>query len=83
MSENLTKREVAFFATKLQNGKNTPVLALFIPDTYDHGTVVTDVFDPNFTKIDNWAKTINEKLETTTTPQEMTALVDKYKAKEE
>ena len=41
MSENLTKREVAFFATKLQNGKNTPVLALFIPDTYDHGTVVT------------------------------------------
>ena len=69
MSENLTKREVAFFATKLQNGKNTPVLALFIPDTYDHGTVVTDVFDPNFTKIDNWAKTINEKLETTTTPQ--------------
>ena len=73
MNENLTKREVMLFAREMKNGKMTPTLALFIPDTYDKGTVVTDVFDPNFTKIDNWADTINkaieelEKVATTTT----------------
>lgn len=63
MDENLTKREVMLFAREMKKGKMTPVLGLFIPDVYDKGTVVTDVFDPNFMKTDNWADTINKAIE--------------------
>lgn len=63
MSENLTEREVALFSTKIQNGQTTPILALFIPGMYDHGTVVSDVFEPNFNKIDNWADIVNKALD--------------------
>ena len=40
----------------------TTFLKLFIPDLYDKGTVVTDVFDPNFTKIDQNAETVDATL---------------------
>ena len=42
--------------------KLTKFLSLFIPDIYDKGTVVTDVFDPNFTKIDQNAETVDATL---------------------
>lgn len=43
-------------------GKYTDFLDLFIPDKSDKGKVVTEVFDPNFTKIDNFSKDISNSL---------------------
>lgn len=40
----------------------TTFLKLFIPDLYDKGTVVTDVFDPNFTKIDQNAEAVDNSI---------------------
>ena len=40
----------------------TKFLKLFIPDLYDKGTVVTDVFDPNFTKLDQNAEAVDASL---------------------
>ena len=40
----------------------TNFLKLFIPDLYDKGTVVTDVFEPNFEKIDQNAKNVDDKI---------------------
>lgn len=39
--------------------KLTKFLSLFIPDIYAKGTVVSDVFEPNFEKIDQFAETID------------------------
>lgn len=40
----------------------TKVLNLWIPQKTDKGTVVTDVFEPNFTKIDQYAENTNVTL---------------------
>lgn len=41
----------------------TKVLSLWIPNKTDKGTVVTDVFEPNFTKLDQYAEATNQTLE--------------------
>lgn len=43
-------------------GVFTKFLQLWIPNKTDKGTVVTDVFEPNFTKLDENAKSNNETL---------------------
>lgn len=44
-------------------GVFTKILNLWIPNKTDKGTVVTDVFEPNFTKLDQYAETTNRSLE--------------------
>ena len=44
-------------------GVFTKILNLWIPNKTDKGTVVTDVFEPNFTKLDQYAETTNQSLE--------------------
>lgn len=48
---------------KLMQGVFTKILNLWIPNKTDKGTVVTDVFEPNFTKLDQYAETTNRSLE--------------------
>ena len=43
-------------------GVFTKILNLWIPNKTDKGTVVTDVFEPNFTKLDQYAETTNQTL---------------------
>lgn len=43
-------------------GVFTKILQLWIPNKTDKGTVVTDVFEPNFTKLDQYAETTNQTL---------------------
>lgn len=43
-------------------GVFTKFLQLWIPNKTDKGSVVTDVFEPNFTKLDQNAETTNETL---------------------
>ena len=43
-------------------GVFTKILNLWIPNKTDKGTVVTDVFEPNFTKLDRNAETTNKTL---------------------
>lgn len=43
-------------------GVFTKFLQLWIPNKTDKGSVVTDVFEPNFTKLDQNAETINKTL---------------------
>ena len=47
---------------KLMQGVFTKFLQLWIPNKTDKGSVVTDVFEPNFTKLDQNAETTNETL---------------------
>lgn len=47
----------------LMQGVFTKILNLWIPNKTDKGTVVTDVFEPNFTKLDQYAETTNRSLE--------------------
>lgn len=44
-------------------GVFTKILNLWIPNKTDKGTVVTDVFEPNFTKLDQYAEATNQTLE--------------------
>lgn len=44
-------------------GVFTKFLRLWIPNKTDKGSVVTDVFEPNFTKLDQNAETTNQSLE--------------------
>ena len=60
---DLTKKEIVNFAAKISNGRLTKFLSFFIPDIYDKGTIVTDVLEPNFEKMDNWAEEVSEELE--------------------
>lgn len=43
-------------------GVFTKILNLWIPNKTDKGTAVTDVFEPNFTKLDQYAETTNQTL---------------------
>ncbi len=43
-------------------GVFTKILNLWIPNKTDKGTVVTDVFEPNFTKLDQYAENTNVTL---------------------
>lgn len=43
-------------------GVFTKFLQLWIPNKTDKGSVVTDVFEPNFTKLDQNAETTNKTL---------------------
>lgn len=43
-------------------GVFTKFLQLWIPDKTDKGSVVTDVFEPNFTKLDQYAENTNQSL---------------------
>jgi hypothetical protein len=47
---------------KLMQGVFTKFLQLWIPNKTDKGSVVTDVFEPNFTKLDQNAETTNQTL---------------------
>lgn len=44
-------------------GVFTKFLQLWIPNKTDKGTVVTDVFEPNFTKLDQNAESVNQTLD--------------------
>ena len=44
-------------------GVFTKFLQLWIPNKTDKGTVVTDVFEPNFTKLDQNAESVNKTLD--------------------
>jgi len=48
--------------TELSEDRLTPFLNLFIPGFYSKGTFVVDFAEPNMTKIDQWAQSINEDM---------------------